>query len=64
MTENHDDALDPQAVDTTGHPEVDAVLASLGGIEERPVADHVAVFEAAHERLRGALASAGDDPSV
>jgi hypothetical protein len=44
----------------TGHPAVDEVLASLAGLEERPVAEHVAVFEAAHDRLRAALAEAGD----
>ena len=31
------------------------VLASMEGLETRPVADHVAVFEQAHERLRRAL---------
>jgi hypothetical protein len=28
-----------------------------------PVSEHVAVFEAAHEKLRGALADAGNDGS-
>ncbi|MCW2835845.1 MAG: hypothetical protein JWN68_3798 [Nocardioides sp.] len=31
------------------------VLASMQGLETRPVADHVAVFEHAHEQLRRAL---------
>jgi hypothetical protein len=44
----------------TGHPVVDDVLASLDGLEERPVDEHVAVFETLHDRLREALASAGD----
>lgn len=39
----------------TGVDEVDRVLASLEGLDERPVAEHVEVFEAAHEQLRGAL---------
>jgi hypothetical protein len=39
----------------TGVGEVDAVLASLDGLAERPVSEHVAVFEQAHERLRRAL---------
>jgi hypothetical protein len=43
---------------TTGHAAVDEVLGSLEGLEERPVAEHVAVFEAAHESLRAALADA------
>jgi hypothetical protein len=38
-----------------GHPLVDQVLASLDGVEQQPVADHVAVFESAHLRLREAL---------
>ena len=32
-------------------------------LDQVPVSDHVAVFEAAHDRLRGALADAGNDPS-
>lgn len=39
----------------TGVEEVDDVLESLDRLEERPVEEHVAVFEQAHERLRGAL---------
>jgi hypothetical protein len=46
-----------QAVDTvrTGVPEVDSVLAEVEGLRGRPVAEHVAVFERAHETLRRAL---------
>jgi hypothetical protein len=47
----------------TGHPDVDAVVASLEDLEGRPVAEHVAVFESAHDRLRSALADAGNDPA-
>ena len=43
---------------TTGHARVDAVLESLEGLEDRPVAEHVAVFEAAHEDLRAVLSDA------
>ena len=39
----------------TGVEEVDDVLASVEGLEGTPVDEHVAVFENAHERLRGAL---------
>ncbi len=46
----------------TGHPEVDAVLLSLDDLSDSPVKDHVVVFEAAHERLRGVLAD-GDTPA-
>ena len=49
------------ASETTGHPAVDAVLASLEGLEEKPVHEHVAVFESAHEQLRRALDEAGDE---
>ena len=54
---------DEHAVESTGHPEVDAVLASLADLDGRPVAEHVSVFEDAHDRLRSALADAGNDPS-
>ncbi|MGZ4499485.1 MAG: hypothetical protein ACXVXD_03535 [Nocardioidaceae bacterium] len=47
----------------TGHPVVDEVLASVDHLEGRPVDEHVAVFESAHERLRAALSDAGDDPA-
>jgi hypothetical protein len=46
----------------TGHPLVDQVLASLDTLEHQPVADHVRVFEAAHLRLREALADPDPDP--
>ncbi len=48
----------------TGHPAVDAVLASLEGLEDKPVHEHVAVFESAHEQLRRALDEAGDEPAA
>lgn len=45
---------------STGVSEVDAVLASLDGLDGRPVAEHVEVFEKAHERLRRALDTPAD----
>ena len=63
MSEHHSDDFPPASSETTGHADVDAVLASLADLEGRPVAEHVAVFEAAHDRLRSALADAGNDPS-
>jgi hypothetical protein len=48
---------------TSEPPLMDAVLGALEGLEDRPVAEHVAVFEAAHDRLRGALADAGSGES-
>lgn len=44
----------------TGHPAVDAVLDSLADLDRAPVDEHVAVFEAAHDALRGALAEAAN----
>ncbi len=63
--ERADDPADDPAgghASGTGHPQVDAVVASTEGLEDRPVAEHVEVFESAHERLRAALADAGDPP--
>jgi hypothetical protein len=51
----------PPGLEPTGHPDVDAVVASLAQLADRPVSEHVAVFEAAHDRLRAALADAGND---
>lgn len=46
---------------STGHPAVDEVVRSLEGLDGRPVDEHVAAFEQAHEVLRRALSDAGDD---
>lgn len=51
----------------TGDARVDAVLESLEGLDERPLAEHTAVFEQAHERLREALdpdSGAGPTPDL
>lgn len=39
----------------TGHPAVDRVLRDLDGLEQRPVAEHAAAYQQAHERLTRAL---------
>ena len=44
----------------TGDPRVDEVLRSLEDLEQRPLTEHVGVFESAHERLRAVLSEAGD----
>ena len=44
-----------EAAARTGNEQVDAALASLDGLEERPVDEHVAVLEQAHAALRDAL---------
>jgi hypothetical protein len=48
----------------TGHPVVDDVLVSMDSLEARPLSEQVAVLDAAHERLRGALAEAGSPPTT
>lgn len=39
----------------TGMAEIDEVIAAVEALEERPIQEHVGVFETAHERLRRAL---------
>ena len=53
-----------QAGEPTGDPAVDEVLSSLEGLADRPVEEHVAVFERAHDRLRAALSDAGRDDAT
>ena len=68
-TDQAPDAPDLRAVapgaeiEHTGNPVVDSVLDSLRELDQVPVSEHVAVFEAAHDRLRGALADAGEPPA-
>jgi len=40
---------------STGLASVDTVVRSVEALEDRPVDEHVAVFENAHEQLRRAL---------
>ena len=56
-------AAPDEEVQHTGNPLVDSVLDSLRELDALPVSEHVAVFEAAHERLRGTLADAGEPPA-
>ncbi len=53
-------SIEPDGQVRTGNATVDAVLGSLEGLEDRPVSEHVEVFEHAHEQLRRALDGAGD----
>ncbi len=46
----------------TGNAGVDAAVADVLAVTDRPVGEHVAVFELAHERLRAVLTSPGDRP--
>ena len=43
----------------TGLPSIDEVIAAVEELEDRPIEEHVGVFETAHERLRRAL----DEPA-
>lgn len=47
--------MDHQLPETTGIAAVDQVLADVAAVADRPVSDHVGVFERAHEQLRRAL---------
>ena len=49
----------PVELRPTGNAEVDAALDSLADLAERPVDEHVAVFDGAHEALRRTLSDAG-----
>lgn len=44
----------------TGVAEVDEVIVAVEELEERPIEEHVGVFEVAQERLRRALDPADD----
>ena len=45
----------------TGVASVDRVVDAVAALQDRPVDEHVAVFEGAHEQLRRALDDAPDD---
>lgn len=55
MSEHPEPVTPISDVVRTGDPAVDAVLDQVDALEQVPVEEHVAVFEAAHEALRGAL---------
>lgn len=48
-----------EPIEPTGHPAIDEALATLVELPERPVAEHVAVFDAVHHVVRTTLADAG-----
>jgi hypothetical protein len=45
----------------TGVERVDTVIDRVAGLADRPVDEHVSVFEAAHEELRRTLDAPPDD---
>lgn len=58
--EDAEPAQDSTEPETTGDEAVDAVVASIRGLDDLPVAEQVAVFERAHESLRQVLSGAGE----
>ncbi len=62
MSEHHPEPA-ADAGEATGHPAVDEVVAALAALDDLPVEEHVAVFEAAHDTLRRTLADAADGPA-
>lgn len=65
----HDDEApgdpgDPGAGVRTGEERVDSVVVAIEQLRERPVEEHVAAFEQAHDELRRALDDVPpDDPA-
>jgi hypothetical protein len=55
--------MDEQEQVRTGVTAVDAVIASVESLAERPLAEHAEVFTAAQERLRRALDADPDAPA-
>jgi hypothetical protein len=47
--------------ESLGDPRVDEAVDRLDDLSQRPVGDHVAVFDDIHNRLRGALEDAAVD---
>ena len=49
---------------TTGVKVVDDVLGTLEGLDESSVEEHLPIFEAAHQQLRGALDGADQETNT
>jgi hypothetical protein len=49
---------------STGVPSVDAVLAEIDDLDGRPLEEHLATFERAHQALRSALDEGGPEPAL
>jgi hypothetical protein len=57
VSEDPDLTPEPVPADGTGDGRVDAALARLDALDETPVAEHVAQFDALHRTLQDALAA-------
>lgn len=64
MNDDVDHGPEPTEPVRTGVSRVDAVIEAVEHLEERPIEEHVGVFETAHEELRRALEAQPDDDSV
>jgi hypothetical protein len=53
----------PGQAEVTGVAPVDEAIAGLDGLPGRPLAEHVAVFEEAHAKLRQVLSDLDDSPA-
>lgn len=65
MSEPTSDAVDAADDDTggsTGEPAVDAVVARLAELDERPTVEHADIYEEVHRRLDGLLRGAAAEP--
>ncbi|WP_395691706.1 hypothetical protein [Nocardioides sp.] len=62
QSDRPDPSSGPEQV-RTGLPSVDEVIAAVEELEDRPVEEHVGVFETAHDQLRRALDPVDDDPA-
>jgi hypothetical protein len=59
-----DEQPSPPAEPTrTGVPAVDEVLADVDRLDDRPLDEHVAAFERAHDSLRSALDAEPGEPA-
>jgi hypothetical protein len=58
-----DSRLEGESSPATGVPAVDEVVAEVDALDDRPLEEHLATFERAHERLRAALDSDPGDPT-
>ncbi len=63
MTQQHDDGL-ADASRAGADPRVDDALARLDELPQRPVAEHVELFDDVQRRLREALEEASGEPAA
>ncbi|WP_244927887.1 hypothetical protein [Nocardioides sp. W7] len=64
MSEDADFGPETSEPVRTGVARVDAVIEAVEQLEERPIEEHVGVFETAHEELRRALEAQPDADSA